>query len=96
MPAVAQLASFLIDHGLDLERAFHHPRIDVPGGEPVSVDVRMPADIREALASRFKIRVVPRMVSPLFFACPSAVIRDADGFAGAAEISQPWAAASGA
>src|SRR5262249_16345850 len=46
-PAGAQLASFLIAHGLALERAFPPPRIDVPGGEPVSVDLRMPAAIRE-------------------------------------------------
>jgi gamma-glutamyltranspeptidase/glutathione hydrolase len=96
MPAVAQIASFLIDHGLDLERAFHHPRIDVPGAEPVSVDARMPAEIRDGLAARFETREVVRSVSPMFFACPTAVLREADGFAGAAEITQPWAAASGA
>lgn len=97
MPAVAQIASFIVDHGMDLDRAFTQPRIDVPGGEPVSIDNRMPEPIQRAIAARFKIRPVPRNVSPMYFACPASVMREADGgFAGTAEFTQPWAAASGA
>ena len=31
VPAVAQLSLMLIDRGLDVESAFHQPRIDVSG-----------------------------------------------------------------
>jgi gamma-glutamyltranspeptidase/glutathione hydrolase len=33
MPSVAQILSFMLDFGMDLDRAFHCPRIDVSGGE---------------------------------------------------------------
>src|SRR3546814_16239141 len=42
MPAVAQLASFLADFGMGLEDAFHHPRIDVSGGDTVIADDSLP------------------------------------------------------
>ncbi len=76
MPAVLQLASMLIDGGLDLESAFHLPRIDVSGEPQVSADARLAPAIVEALGARFEVRKVMPAVYPNLFACPSAVLRD--------------------
>ena len=32
LPAVLNLTSFMLDFGMSLEEAFHHPRIDNSGG----------------------------------------------------------------
>ena len=71
-----QLSSMLIDAGLDLETAFHTPRIDVSGEPYVTADRRLAPAIRDALAARFELRRVAPAVHPNLFACPSAVLRD--------------------
>ena len=76
LPAVMQLASLLIDGGLDLESAFCVPRIDVSGGPAVLADRRLPPEISAALEARFATRQVEHLVHPALFACPSAVLRD--------------------
>ena len=55
LPAVFQVSSFLIDHGMTLESAFHQARIDASGGETVSVDPRLPEAVRAALARKFPV-----------------------------------------
>jgi gamma-glutamyltranspeptidase / glutathione hydrolase len=76
MPAVLQIASMLIDGGLDLETAFHVPRIDVSGGPAVVADKRLAPEIVKALEARFAVRRLEAMVQPKLFACPSAILRD--------------------
>jgi gamma-glutamyltranspeptidase / glutathione hydrolase len=76
MPAVLQLSSMLIDGGLDLETAFHLPRIDVSGDPYVTVDRRLEPGVQDALAARFELRRLEASVHPNLFACPSAVLRD--------------------
>lgn len=76
MPAVLQIVSMLIDGRVDLERAFHLPRIDVSGGPTVGVDRRLAPEIVAALEARFAVREVDLMVWPKLFACPSAILRD--------------------
>jgi gamma-glutamyltranspeptidase/glutathione hydrolase len=76
MPAVLQIASMLIDGGLDLETAFHVPRIDVSGGGAVVADKRLAPEIVKALEARFAVRRLEAMVQPKLFACPSAILRD--------------------
>ena len=95
MPAVLQISSFLIDHGLDLDRAFHHPRIDASGGEFVGVDPALPAEIQKALADSFPTQLTEFVVYPTNFACPSAVLRDpttGEHF-GISDVMSPWSAA---
>ena len=41
MPSVAQILSFMLDFGMDLDRAFHCPRIDVSGGDVALIDRRL-------------------------------------------------------
>ncbi|MFH7564265.1 gamma-glutamyltransferase family protein [Oceanimonas smirnovii] len=73
-PAVAQLASFVLDFDMDLETAIHTPRIDVSGVQvPVIVDDRLPAQVKAELAERIEVVEAPRTVYPYNFACPSAV-----------------------
>jgi gamma-glutamyltranspeptidase / glutathione hydrolase len=76
MPAVLQIASMLIDGGLDLETAFHVPRIDVSGGPAVVADKRLAAEIVAALEARFTVQRLESMVMPKLFACPTAILRE--------------------
>jgi len=79
MPAVLQIASMLIDGRLDLERAFHLPRIDVSGGPAVVADRRLAPDILAALETRFAVQEVEAMVWPKLFAFPSAILSERAG-----------------
>ena len=95
LPAVFQIASFLIDHGMSLEDAFHHPRIDASGGDTVGVDPRLPEAVRKALSDQFPIAETELVVYPTNFACPSAVLRDPNEGAhfGASDVMSPWSGA---
>jgi len=78
MPAVVQIADFIARFGLSLEDAFHQPRIDSSGTDLVSVDPRLPAPIRCALASRFQTTEKAQAIYPMTYACPSAVWQGPD------------------
>jgi gamma-glutamyltranspeptidase/glutathione hydrolase len=95
MPAVLQIASFLIDHGMTLEDAFHQPRIDASGGDTVGVDPRLPEAVRNALAAKYPVGMTELVVYPTNFACPSAVLRDSAGgeFQGITDVLSPWSGA---
>jgi gamma-glutamyltranspeptidase/glutathione hydrolase len=91
LPAVAQLLSFVIDFGKDLEGAFHLPRIDASEGELVIGDELLPEEIHAALASRFPYVRMRRQTLPFKFACPSGVLRSGSTSWGATELASPWA-----
>jgi gamma-glutamyltranspeptidase / glutathione hydrolase len=94
-PAVLQIASFLIDHGMYLEDAFHHPRIDASESDLVTIDSRMPAAVSKALAEKFPVRVNELVVYPTNYACPSAVLREGksrENF-GVTDVMSPWSGA---
>jgi gamma-glutamyltranspeptidase/glutathione hydrolase len=91
LPAVAQLASFLIDHGMSLEEAFHQPRIDASGGPAPVADEGLPPDVLAALSSGHGATTARRTVYPLAFACPVGVMRQGDINVAATEIMSPWA-----
>jgi gamma-glutamyltranspeptidase/glutathione hydrolase len=92
LPAVLQIASMLIDGRLDLERAFHLPRIDVSGGPEVAADRRLAPDVLAALETRFAVREVEATVWPKLFAFPSAILRERTGQAiGMTDPLQPAA-----
>ncbi|HUF80163.1 MAG TPA: gamma-glutamyltransferase, partial [Burkholderiales bacterium] len=94
-PAVLQISSFLADHGMYLEDAFHHPRIDASEMEYVALDPRLPAAARKALAAKFPTRLDELVVYPTNYACPSAVLRDAksrENF-GVTDVMSPWSGA---
>jgi gamma-glutamyltranspeptidase/glutathione hydrolase len=94
-PAVLQISSFLIDHEMHLEDAFHQPRIDASGGDTVAFDPLLPGVIRKALADEFPVQPVELVVYPTNYACPSAVLRDpksGENF-GVADVMSPWSGA---
>ena len=95
-PAVLQIASFLIDHGMNLEDAFHQPRIDASGGERVGVDPRLPQEVKRALSEKFPVHSSELAVYPTNFACPSAVLNDflpGEHF-GMSDVMSPWSGAA--
>jgi gamma-glutamyltranspeptidase/glutathione hydrolase len=95
LPAVFQISSFLIDHGMTLEDAFHQARIDASGGDTVGVDPRLPQALQQTLADRFPVNLTELVVYPTNFACPSAVFNDpgtGEHF-GTADVMSPWSGA---
>ena len=93
-PAVLQITSFLIDHGMNLEDAFHYPRIDASGGEFVGVDYRMPKEIVEKIESKFPVKLEELLVYPTNFSCPSGVYQTLDGqHYGMGDVMSPWSGA---
>jgi gamma-glutamyltranspeptidase/glutathione hydrolase len=95
LPAVTQLLSFLIDYRMELERAFHTPRIDASEGDLVIGDMLLSAEVQEALAARFPYVAQRRQTLPFKFACPSGVLRGGSNNWGATEIASPWADTAG-
>ncbi len=97
MAAVAQLTSFLVDYGLDLETAIHLPRIDVTGPDEITYDKRMSEEVISMLASQFPVTGEVAGVYPVNFASPSAVVCDLQGggYEGATYPYSPWSGVVG-
>ena len=91
LPAVTQLLSFTMDFGMDLDTAFHAPRIDASEGDTIIGDVRLPEAVRAGLAACFDYAEARVQTMPMKFACPSAVMRDGVRNSGATETMHPWA-----
>jgi gamma-glutamyltranspeptidase / glutathione hydrolase len=88
--AVLQLSSFLMDHGMSLEEAFHQPRIDVSGSGQITADILLSPHIQDALAQEMPTLAVRRTVLPYSFACPAGVLRDGSRNMGCTEVMSPW------
>jgi gamma-glutamyltranspeptidase/glutathione hydrolase len=91
LPAVMQIASFLVDYRKTLDEAFHLPRIDASEGDLVIGDERLDAESHAALAARFPYVRMRQQTLPFKFACPSAVLRVGKTNWGATEIGSAWA-----
>ncbi|MBW8907129.1 MAG: gamma-glutamyltransferase [Betaproteobacteria bacterium] len=89
--AVLQLSSFLIDHGMTLEDAFHRPRMDMSGGDTVLADPALAPDDRRALEAAFRVATARRGVYPDAYARPCGVLRSGEMNMGCTEPAQPWA-----
>jgi gamma-glutamyltranspeptidase/glutathione hydrolase len=90
LPAVMQLALYLVDYGMTLEDAFHSPRIDMSGGDTLIADLSLQHPISAALAQRFKLVETRRTAFPYMFACPAGVLREGEINQGCTEIMSPW------
>ncbi len=88
--AVMQIISFMVDHGLTLEEAFHQQRIDMSGVSKVAADRTLPQNVLDALAAVFPTTTAVRTNFPYAFACPAAVLRNGDMNMGCTEIMSPW------
>ena len=93
VPAVTQLSMMMVDRGLDVETAFHQPRIDVSGVGPIRVNRDLPDDVKKAIAAKLPIVEVANQISPLGFANPCCIVRDpaTGALTGMNEIMSPWA-----
>ena len=92
MPSVAQLVSYLLDYGMDLNTAMHTPRLDASMAGVTVADDSLPADVMTALQAKLgSVQPAPRTIFPLHYACPSAVGRSGALNTGATEIMNPWA-----
>ena len=91
LPAVAQMLSFAIDYGMDLDSAFHCPRIDASEGPTIIGDARLDAQTHALLAASFDYEQARLQHLPMKFACPSSVMRRGAQNTGGTEIFQPWA-----
>ena len=92
--AVAQMASFVVDFGMDPFTAAHHPRVDVNGGEQIGLDRRLPPAIIERLSAQPGAALVEHGAFPARFACPNLVLRGADGVNhGITDVMSPWSGA---
>lgn len=90
MPAVANLASFLIDFDMTLEEAFHQPRIDCSGADSIIADEDLPAGVVAELARVHPTVTARRSVFPYAFAVPAGVMRANGMNSGCTEIMTPW------
>lgn len=94
MPAVAQILSFLVDFGLDLDGAFHTPRIDVSGPGNALVDRRLGDETLNGIAGSMTAAFADLAPYPAQFANPSAVQASPDHkFRGAADLASAWSGA---
>src|SRR5215813_65973 len=88
--AVLLIISFMVDHDLTLEQAFHQQRIDMSGGGNAIADRTLPQGVLDALAAAFPTTTAVRTNFPYAFACPAAVLREGDLNMGCTEIMSPW------
>jgi gamma-glutamyltranspeptidase / glutathione hydrolase len=91
MSAVMQLTSMVVDCGMDLESAFHQPRIDYSGDGATAIDTRLDDDVETAIAAHMPTRREEQTILPNNFAKPNGVMKDPDTgeFQGAADVSNP-------
>ncbi|MCJ0764797.1 gamma-glutamyltransferase [Variovorax terrae] len=92
-PAVIQLLSFMLHHGLDLAQAFHTPRIDASDPAQVLCDHRLPPEVVARIAERHRVSLIEHAAYPMPFAVPSAVQRVGDLNSGMASIDVPYSVA---
>ena len=88
--AMTQMASFVADFDMDVEAAFHHPRIDVSGGNKIVADEALPPPVLARLGAEHDVVTTPRSVFPYAFGCPAGVMRDGTTNSGCTEIMSPW------
>lgn len=88
--SVLQIASFMTNHGMDLEAAFHQPRIDVSGNGRIIADPTLPPKVLAALAETLPTSTARRHVYPYAYACPAGVSRRGDINSGCTEVYTPW------
>lgn len=94
MPAVAQVLSFMIDFRMDLDGAFHCPRIDVSGPGLALVDRRLGDAALREIAQKVPAEFTDLAPYPAQFANVSATQATTDGtFLGAADLASAWSGA---
>ena len=93
IPAVFQLLALMADFEMDLDTAFHQPRIDVSGFPTIAVDRRLSEKTKAALAEKFDTVLAEPVAYPFPFTIASAVRRVKNQNEGATEPEHPTAEA---
>ncbi len=88
--AVAQIASFLADFDMDLNAAFHQPRIDVSGGAGITADAALSPEVITSLEAVAPVTEARRSLLPYPFACPAGVLDTGARRFGATEVMTAW------
>jgi gamma-glutamyltranspeptidase/glutathione hydrolase len=97
LAAVTQLMSFVVDFGLDVAAAAHHPRIDVSGTGTISAEPRLAPEVLAALRNVGKVDEVEHVAYPVNYACPNLILRRDDGaWEGVSDAMSPSSGAVGA
>ena len=91
LPAILQICSFLADFGMNLEEAFHQPRIDVSAPDKATADWRLDAKSIAAVAKIVPTTEVEAAAYPGNFANPIAVLRDGRWNEGMTNVTLPSA-----
>ncbi len=96
VPCTFQLTALLLDYGLDLQTAFHTPRIDAANRGSWRVDPRVGAEVLAELSALHELEVAQLLVFPKLYACPAGVTRDPSTgrCTGIADVSSPIAGAA--
>jgi gamma-glutamyltranspeptidase / glutathione hydrolase len=90
LPAVAQILSFAADFGMDLEAAFHQPRLDESARGIVTIDGRLGAARAKGMVRYGPLEAGAPGPFPMLFACASAVMREGGVNIGMGEVTSPW------
>nr|WP_280517705.1 gamma-glutamyltransferase [Falsirhodobacter halotolerans] len=90
LPSVACLTHYIMDGGMSLEEAFHHPRLDNTGAGMITADDSFAPDVLNALAQVGAVKTARRGVFPYAFAVPAGVMRQGGRNCGCTEIMTPW------
>jgi gamma-glutamyltranspeptidase/glutathione hydrolase len=87
---VLQMSSFMMDHGLGLEEAFHRPRIDMSGEGRIIADRALAPETIAELNRFLPTTTARRGIFPYAFAVPAGVLREGTLNMGCTEIMSPW------
>ncbi len=87
---IAIVTSLFAERNMDIDAAFHHPRIDVSGGPQIVADEAHSPDVLDQLGVDREVITTPRSVFPYAFACPAGVMRKGEINTGCTEIMSPW------
>jgi gamma-glutamyltranspeptidase/glutathione hydrolase len=96
LPAVFQVASFLVDCGMSLDEAMAQPRLNVDGAPRVQADQRLGPEVLAAIAAAgHGAEPVEALVSPNLFANPQIVLAEGEQRWGAVTLRHPVAGTVG-
>ena len=95
LPAVFQVTSFLVDLGMRVEEAVHHPRINVDGGGAVEVDPRLGEGVMAKIGEELPAIWIEALMTPNHYGNPLIAGCDAGTCFGAAQTFSPVSAALG-
>lgn len=77
MPATTQVAALMMDFGMSVSEAVHHPRLDASYRGAVRADPRLGEETLSLLRAAYdSVEVAQLAVCPKLYACVSAVSRD--------------------